>query len=72
MIRDIKYHGALFHPMFDFGDPSWMSSLEGGLVVLAMSQLIDGECPECGGPLEKVGEYTYKCQECGTMFKAES
>jgi tRNA(Ile2) C34 agmatinyltransferase TiaS len=55
----------------DFGDPFCMFNPEGALVILAMSQLIDGECPECGGELEKVDENTYVCQSCGARFRGE-
>lgn len=58
--------------MFDFGDPSWLASPEGALIVLTMAELGDGKrCPECGGQLRKLEDGTYLCGECGARFRAE-
>ena len=57
--------------MFDFLDPEWMASPEGALVILAMSELVDGRCPKCSSKLVKIDDKTYFCEKCKIKYKAE-
>ena len=57
--------------MFDILGPDWLFSAEGAVVVLAMSKLIEGDCPKCSSKLKKLDDNTYFCESCKTKFKAE-
>ena len=45
-------------------------SLENAVILLTAADLLNGECPDCGGPLEDEGGGVYRSRGCGERFGA--